>query len=269
MSLEESRSNVLIECSAVGLRFAERTVIEDFELTIRAGERIAFLGPSGCGKSTLLNLMSGLLQPTSGRVMRSVANEKISFVFQEPSLFPWKTVRGNLELMIPLVESSQEQKGEFQSRIDRVLQQVGLADRSETYPDELSGGMKMRVALARALVNEPQLLLLDEPFSALDDPTRERLHADLLMLHRAQSAAFVLVTHNIEEALLLCDRILIFSRHGRVLKELSMKGFIDQHILENPHSSPDIQRVRREICSLWIQMNEEKNQPGNHKESVK
>lgn len=247
-----SKSELIVDCRNVDLSFAHRNILTDFNLQICKGDRISFLGPSGCGKSTLLNLISGLVQPTAGRIERSIPTEKISFVFQDASLFPWKTVRENLEIMSVLVNTMRSDLEHFASRIQAVLAQVGLADRKDAFPDELSGGMKMRVALARALLNSPQLLLLDEPFSALDDLTRERLQDDLLKLQRSNaSSALVLVTHNIEEAILLTDRILVFAANGVVLKEIQLRKKAPDGDRNKLRESEETQSLRHEIRSLW------------------
>lgn len=140
---------------------------------------------------------------------------------------------------------------QIDARIAMLLQQVGLADRVDSFPDELSGGMKMRVALARALINEPQLLLLDEPFAALDDLTRERLQEDLLKLQMGQETAFILVTHNINEALYLCDRIFVFNQNGRVLREFSFVENTDSVNRRETLASVKFQDLRRDIRQLW------------------
>lgn len=241
----------LVDCQNVTLSFSDRTVIHDFNLSINGGDRIAFLGPSGCGKSTLLNLISGLLTPTSGRIERRVSAEKISFVFQDASLIPWKTVRENLLLVNELQTSAKLPSAEVNQRAEILLKQVGLAERIDAYPDELSGGMKMRVALARALLNSPQLLLLDEPFAALDDLTRERLQDDLLNLQEQHASSFVLVTHNIEEALLLCSRILVFSPGGKILKEYSFQNSATGASARLNRDAGEIQALRREIRMMW------------------
>lgn len=241
----------LIDCQNVTLSFADRMVIHDFNLSLQGGDRIAFLGPSGCGKSTLLNLISGLLTPTSGHIERRVSIDKISFVFQDASLIPWKTVRGNLLLMNELQSSASVPTAEINQRAESLLKQVGLAERIDAYPDELSGGMKMRVALARALLNSPQLLLLDEPFAALDDLTRERLQDDLLNLQAEHASSFVLVTHNIEEALLLCNRILVFSPSGKVIKEYSFQNSASGASARLNRDAGEIQALRREIRLMW------------------
>lgn len=238
----------LVECRNVSLSFSSRKVIEDFNLSVNASDRIAFLGPSGCGKSTLLNLLSGLLKPTRGSVVCNVSSDKISFVFQDPSLFPWKSVRANIALVNVLANAAHTDVAVLRSAIDAQLEQVGLSEFADAFPDELSGGMRMRVALARALINKPQLLLLDEPFAALDDMTRERLQDDLLKLQQNNSAAFILVTHNIEEALYLCRRIFVFAQNGSVLKEYHQSK--SNEVLRR--DSPALNELRREVRALWF-----------------
>lgn len=247
----KSIQHLLVDCQDVSLSFAERQIIRNFNLNISVGDRIAFLGPSGCGKSTLLNLISGLLEPTSGQVVRHLPAEKISFVFQDASLFPWKTVSENLAVVNDLMSQSKLGTAELKSKIESLLQQVGLAERINAYPDQLSGGMKMRVALARALLNSPQLLLLDEPFSALDDLTRERLQDDLLRLNEANGSAFVLVTHNIEEALLLCSRVFVFAQNGAILKEFNVALTSTSMDAQAVRDSQEVVKLRQEVRVLW------------------
>ncbi|NBW80746.1 ABC transporter ATP-binding protein [bacterium] len=245
----------LVQCEAVGLRFANREVIRNFNLQVFSGDRIAFLGPSGCGKSTLLNLISGLLSPTSGRVNRNLEAEKISFVFQEPSLIPWKTVRENLELVGDLISQSENRMNDL---LLSLLHRVGLSDRENSWPDELSGGMKMRVALARALVNSPHLILLDEPFSALDDVTRTRLQDDILALQRESAIAYILVTHNIEEAVRMCDRILVFSRSGELLKDDDFNSGVDTKSMDAAQQHAErVQKLRDEVRQAWSDVSTE------------
>lgn len=248
MSSTENRQ-LLVECDSVGLRFSGREVIRNFNLQVASGDRVAFLGPSGCGKSTLLNLISGLLSPTSGRVNRKLSEKKISFVFQEPSLIPWKTVRENLELVGDILAKKESKQDEL---LTSLLHRVGLADRANSYPDELSGGMKMRVALARALVNSPQLILLDEPFSALDDVTRGRLQDDILGLQRESAIAYVLVTHNIEEAVRMCDRILVFSRSGQLLRYYDFQAGGSESVSFASHLLVErVQKLKDEVRQAW------------------
>lgn len=193
------------------------------DLSVRAGEFVSLLGPSGCGKSTALRLIAGLNEPTTGGVQvaargaRDRSQHDIGFVFQEPTLMPWATVRGNVQLPLDLAHVSH---AEAITRVDQALAQVGLAEFAEVYPRELSGGMKMRVSLARALVTDPDILLMDEPFAALDEITRFKLNNDLLALWRNLRKTVVFVTHSVFESVYLSQRVLIMtSRPGRIARE--------------------------------------------------
>ncbi len=201
-------------------------VLEDVNLTLHEGEIVALLGRSGSGKSTLLRIVSGLLQPTAGQVLwRGTPVEGpadgVAMVFQSFALFPWLTVEENVELGL---EARGVPRAERQQRAEVVIDLIGLGGFESAYPKELSGGMRQRVGLARALVVAPDLLLMDEPFSALDVLTAETLRTDLIdlwMEGRLPAKSVLMVTHNIEEAVLMCDRILLFSSNpGRVASEL-------------------------------------------------
>jgi NitT/TauT family transport system ATP-binding protein len=207
---------------------ADLVVLEDVNLTLREGEIVALLGRSGSGKSTLLRIVSGLLQPSSGNVLwrgSSVAGpmDGIAMVFQSFALFPWLTVQENVELGL---EARGVARAEREKRADEALDLIGLGGFASAYPKELSGGMRQRVGLARALVVHPDLLLMDEPFSALDVLTAETLRTDLIDLWTEQKLpvkSILMVTHNIEEAVLMCDRILVFAANpGRVANELTV-----------------------------------------------
>ena len=194
------------------------------DLDVNRGEFVSLLGPSGCGKSTVLRLIAGLSAPTSGTVnvarlaATASGNHPIGFVFQEPTLMPWTTVRENVGLPLKLahVPSSQAKR-----RVDAALAQVGLSEFADGYPRELSGGMKMRVSLARALVTDPDILLMDEPFAALDEITRFRLNNDLLALWRTLGKTVIFVTHSVFESVYLSQRVLVMtSRPGRIATEI-------------------------------------------------
>jgi NitT/TauT family transport system ATP-binding protein len=200
--------------------------LDGFDLSVRPGEFLTLLGPSGCGKSTALRILAGLTEPTSGTVEWAGADpaarpnrRNIGFVFQEPTLMPWATVESNVRLPLRL-------KGLDADRVPRVhaaLERVGLAGVAQLYPRELSGGMKMRASIARALVLEPPILLMDEPFAALDEITRFRLNDDLLALWRTLGKTVVFVTHSVFESVYLSNRIVVMTpRPGRVFRALAI-----------------------------------------------
>jgi NitT/TauT family transport system ATP-binding protein len=198
------------------------------DLTVREGEFVTLLGPSGCGKSTLLKMVAGLLEPSDGRLLlwrRPVGEvestgHRLSFVFQEATLMPWASVMSNVRLPLDLAGVPRAQA---ESRVRAALQLVGLG-RFETHlPRELSGGMQMRVSIARGLVTEPTLLLMDEPFGALDEITRNRLDGELLELWRSQKLTVIFVTHSIHEAVFLSNRVVVMAaRPGRIVDEVSI-----------------------------------------------
>ncbi|MGQ9552723.1 MAG: ABC transporter ATP-binding protein [Anaerolineae bacterium] len=188
--------------------------LAEVSLTIASGEFVTVVGPSGCGKTTLLRLIAGLTEPTSGRVELLGDNSRIGFVFQSGALMPWRTVRANI--MLPL-ELAGAMRGEMASRVDSLIRLVGLAGFEESYPRQLSGGMQQRAALARALADDPSLLLLDEPFASLDALSRERMNEELQRIWMATGKTVLMVTHSIEEAVFLSDRVVTLShRPGRV-----------------------------------------------------
>lgn len=187
---------------------AAAPVLRDISFTIDRGEFVAILGPSGSGKSTILRLVAGLEQPTAGQISIggrevSVTDDRCAVVFQEPRLLPWRSVASNVVL------GARRRKSGQTARVDQLLAEVGLSDVADAWPHQLSGGMAQRVGLARGLAAEPDVLLLDEPFAALDALTRLRMQDLLLQLHDHHAQTVVLVTHDIDEALYLADRILI------------------------------------------------------------
>jgi NitT/TauT family transport system ATP-binding protein len=200
--------------------------LADMSLDVRQGEFVSLLGPSGCGKSTALRIIAGLGAPTTGHVdwprseagRNSKPNNAIGFVFQEPTLMPWATVFNNVWLPLRLAGHS---KNQSRGRVTEALESVGLADFANAYPRELSGGMKMRVSIARALVPRPQLLLMDEPFAALDEITRFKLNNDILRLKDQFGWTVIFVTHSVFESVYLSDRIVVMAaRPGRVIEEI-------------------------------------------------
>ena len=195
-------------------------------LTVREGEFVTLLGPSGCGKSTLLKMVAGLLGPSDGRLLlwRKPVDEvestghRLSFVFQEATLMPWASVMGNVRLPLDLAGVPRAQS---EPRVRAALDLVGLSAFERHRPRELSGGMQMRVSIARGLVTEPTLLLMDEPFGALDEITRNRLDAELLQLWRHQKLTVIFVTHSIHEAVYLSQRVIVMAaRPGRIVEEV-------------------------------------------------
>jgi len=211
------RNDALAAFRGVGKTFPNGVVaLDKLDLEIRRGEFLTLLGPSGCGKSTALRLLAGLIEPSFGKIFRRDASAReIGFVFQDPTLLPWATVAANVRLPLRLKNT---ENGE--DRVDEVLALVGLEDFRGAYPRELSGGMKMRVSIARALVTRPQLLLMDEPFAALDEITRFKLNDDLLALWRRLECTVVFVTHSVFESVYLSTRILMLTpRPGRIAAE--------------------------------------------------
>jgi NitT/TauT family transport system ATP-binding protein len=200
--------------------FESRVVaIEDLTLEIRPGEFVAVLGPSGCGKSTLLRIIAGLERPSSGSVEK--VEGKIAYVFQDAHLLPWRNVLRNVALPLELIGVA---RSERLAAATDALRQVGLGDAMSRYPAQLSGGMKMRVSLARALVTEPKLLLLDEPFAALDEITRQKLDEQLRELWLRHRMTVVFVTHSTAEATFLADRAVVLSkRPGQIVEDLTIE----------------------------------------------
>lgn len=215
--------------AAAGVNLAYRrkgapaqVVLRDFSLELGAGEVIALLGPSGVGKSTLLRVLAGLQRPDGGgvrvfgRALRA-PHPAVSVMFQDPCLLPWKTVRGNVAVGVGLASQPAASAGERRARVEATLAEVGLEDVLDQYPAKLSGGMAQRVALARCLVRRPSILLLDEPFAALDVVNRAAMQALLLREVRRHAAAAVLVTHDVDEALRVADRVLVLRGRPAVL----------------------------------------------------
>ena len=197
-------------------------------LAVREGEFVTLLGPSGCGKSTLLKMVAGLVQPSAGRVLlwgqpqatASQVQRRLGFVFQDATLMPWATVRANVRLPLDLAGVP---RSEADVRVRKALSGVGLARFESALPRELSGGMQMRVSIARGLVTEPTLLLMDEPFGALDEITRNRLDDDLLALWQARGLTVLFVTHSIHEAVFPSTRVLVMAaRPGRIVEDVAI-----------------------------------------------
>jgi len=211
----------MIALKGVGKRFANGTqALRDLSFTIGAGEFVSLLGPSGCGKSTALRLVAGLLAPDAGEITYSGGKPEIGFVFQEPTLMPWADALTNARLPLDLKHAPRDFAD---ARALAALARVGLKGFEHAYPRELSGGMKMRVSIARALAAEPKLLLLDEPFAALDEITRNVLGDDLLRLWREDGLTVLFVTHSVSESSYLSQRVLVMTpRPGRIAGDIAL-----------------------------------------------
>lgn len=223
----------VLDLRGVGLRFAGGVeALASIDLVVGEGEFVAIVGPSGCGKSTLLRLVAGLIRPTTGELfvdgmLPAEARRRtteFSLVFQSPTLLPWRSVRRNVVLPLELRGGGGGGgRAERAARADVALELVGLAEFAGALPHELSGGMRMRAALARALVTRPRLLLLDEPFGALDDITRQRLNEELLGLRTRDAWTALLVTHHVAEAVFLSHRVVVMSaRPGRIVADVAV-----------------------------------------------
>jgi NitT/TauT family transport system ATP-binding protein len=216
-----------IEIAGVTKQYGNaHTVLESINLVVAKQEFISIIGPSGCGKSTILKLIAGLANPTSGTIrvdgMTPLnARETISFVFQDATLLPWRTVKQNIGLGLELEHAPNTRR---EKEIAALLELVGLKNVAKAYPRELSGGMKMRVSIARALATNPQLMLLDEPFAALDEMSRDRLNEEILRLRAEQNWTAVFVTHSVSEAVFLSDRIVVLAPSpGRIQAQFQVE----------------------------------------------
>jgi NitT/TauT family transport system ATP-binding protein len=218
--------------------------LKDMNLQVNDGDFISLLGPSGCGKSTALRLIAGLIQPTSGNIRWTGGQsaDDLGIVFQEPTLMPWATVAQNVWLPFRLRGQSYNQ---VKDEILEALRLVGLEKFQTAYPRELSGGMKMRVSIARAMVTKPRLILMDEPFAALDEITRFKLNNDLLELKEKIGCTVIFVTHSVFESVFLSDRIIVMaSRPGRVIRELHVDMPYPRH--EGFRTSPEYTTYTRQ-----------------------
>jgi NitT/TauT family transport system ATP-binding protein len=240
----------------------EFVALDDLTLTVQAGEFLTIVGPSGCGKSTVLDLISGLTKPTSGEVrsdgeLISEPGLDRSVVFQQYTLLPWRTALGNVEFA--LEAACGLKKVHRAERAREFLELVGLADFSDRYPHELSGGMKQRVAIARSLSYQPGVLLMDEPFGALDAQTRERLQEELVQIWKTTSTTIVFITHDIEEAVFLGQRVAVMSnRPGRIkaVIDIALEAAPSE---EDVRSTPRFSEYRHEIWALLRQANAPQN----------
>ena len=232
----------------------EVTALSDVDLTVAPGEFVSLIGPSGCGKSTLLRLVADLLPPTTGTVQvngkpapRARLDQEYCIAFQQAGLFDWRTVQRNVELPLELRGHT---RAERRARTAEMLDLVGLADFARHYPAQLSGGMQQRVAIARALAVHPPLLLMDEPFGALDEMTRERLQTELLAVCAKTATSTVFVTHSISEAVFLSNRVVVMSpRPGRITAtvDIDLPTPRDEAVRQSPAFFDAVTTVRKAL----------------------
>lgn len=230
--------SLALQCQNVCKWFGSSAILLDVNLDVRAGEFLCIVGPSGCGKTTLLRMMDGLITPDYGAITLDGApitspQPSISMVFQDFGLFPWKTVYNNVAFPLTLRHTP---KAEAQERIKNAIQLVGLAGSESKYPKQLSGGMRQRVGLARALAAQPEVMLMDEPFASVDAQVREMLQEELLRIWSEVKQTVVFITHSIDEAITLADRIIVMGqRPGRVVSTIDVN-------IERPRTVSSVRR---------------------------
>lgn len=235
--------------SGIVKRFGSATILDNVDLVVYPGEVLALVGPSGCGKSTLLNILSGLVAPDAGQLRVEgvpAAQVKdwrhVAYMFQEDRLLPWRTVRDNVAFGL---EATAMLRSERLRRADDMLALVGLHGRAEAWPHELSGGMRSRVALARSLAVQPDVLLMDEPFSKLDPHTRSQMHEELLRIQAGNRMTVVFVTHDMEEAVVLADRVVrLAARPGRVADVVDLATLVRPRIPTAPVVAEQVRVLR-------------------------
>jgi len=246
--------------------YGDLVVHERLKFTVAPNEFVCICGPSGCGKTTLLDYLAGILKPTRGTVLIDSApvdpkRQSISFVFQEPSTFPWLTVSDNIATGLRIKGAP---SAEIARKVGEIIEIVGLTGFENYYPHQISGGMKQRVAIARAFATDADLILMDEPFVSLDQPTRERMQREVLDIWRHRVRTVIFVTHNIEEAVFLADRILILSaKPARIVADLPVT-------LERPRDplSSEFMRLRAE-CVHWLHASDATAQPKRAKTAMR
>lgn len=235
-----------INCAGISKDFGATQAVAPFSVTMKAGQTTALVGPSGCGKSTILRMIAGLDRPDSGTITLGTEPPKavarrggLAMAFQDPSLLPWRSVRANIALGAELARKPA-------TEVDALIDLVGLSGFADHRPAELSGGMRQRTAIARSLISAPQVLLLDEPFGSVDAMTRRRLNVELPPLWRSRGTTVVLVTHSVQEAVLLSDRVLVLSpRPASVIADISidLRSARDNHLTQTAEFNVQSQRV--------------------------
>jgi len=254
MQTDSANTVPVVEVLSADKVFANGTrALSPINLTIQPGEFITLLGPSGCGKSTLLKMIANLLEPSDGRLLWWRQNydqvgspgRKLVMVFQDATLMPWSRVQNNVRLPLDLAGDDRTQAD---AKVAAALELVGLKGFENHYPRQLSGGMQMRASIARSLVTEPNLLLMDEPFGALDEITRNKLDADIIQLWWRKKLTVIFVTHSIYEAVFLSTRVIVMAaRPGRVLKEV---------LIDEPHPRTDAFRVTQKFAAYAKELSE-------------
>lgn len=226
-AIEKSGQPGALELDQVSVSFGDKTVIETMNFSVQSGEFLCLVGPSGCGKTTLLRLLAGLMTPTKGEVRfngKRISEPSLerAIVFQDygRALLPWRTVSGNIALAMEALRVPREERD---SKIEELLKTTGLSHARDRYPNQLSGGMQQRVQIARCLAQKPKLMLMDEPFGALDAITRQSLQDEVLKLTREHGTTVVFITHDLEEAIYLGDRVIVLGANpGRILEEVDV-----------------------------------------------
>lgn len=267
---EENNSEYRIKAENVSLIYKikneeskkrnDLVVLKDLNLNVKNGEFISIVGPSGCGKSTFLDVIAGLINKSSGKVI--IDNKEINgpaldrgIVMQGYALFPWRTIQKNVEFGLEIKGVNKKERKEISKKF---IDLVGLEGFENRYPHELSGGMKQRIAIARALAYDPEVLLMDEPFAAVDEQTRETLHVELLRIWEKTNKTIIFVTHSIEEAVFLSDRVAVMSKNPGTIKEIIDVNLPRPRDNGDLRSSPEFSNIRHNIWEL-LQCNEKQN----------
>lgn len=223
----------ILEITKLDKQFEDLKVLDNMTFSVMEGELIVLFGPNGCGKTTVLKLIAGLIKPTSGEIVLQKNDNRVGFVFQEDRLLPWKTVYENLEIVSKNFFTDEIVRKE---KIKKYLDLMGLWNFKNYYPNKLSGGMKQKVSLARALIIEPELILMDEPFGAFDIYERERLQKETLKIWRETHKTIIFVTHNIDEALIMGQKIILLSERpskvSKIFTDMSQKDLITKELKE-------------------------------------
>lgn len=253
-------SKIILSAENISMRFSTRkgtiTALKNLSFTIESGQFVAIVGPSGCGKSTLINILAGMLKPTDGRVMLdgqevTAVNSKVGMVFQKYAAFPWMTVEQNVSYGPRIARLP---KAEIEKTTSRYIKMVGLEGYEHLYPKELSGGMSKRVDIARAYANSPEVLLMDEPFGALDDITKKQMQLELLKIWDQEKKTVLFITHDLEEALFLANDIIVLRKpdeqHGS-LNQIQKIPF-DRPRLPELRADPKFVAMKTELAEVML-----------------